>query len=81
MSASISSTPGSVASLDLASTPPATESYLEDFDNLAPPPMWNEWVKTEDVCAKDEDESAVTSGLAFVDFSFLNDGPVIASSC
>ncbi|GAA5940471.1 bZIP transcription factor [Sporobolomyces koalae] len=81
LSASISSTPSSVASLDLASTPPSTESYLEDLDNLAPPPMWNEWVKIDPSSTKDEDDSNVTSGLAFVDFSFLNDGPVVASEC
>ncbi|GAA5981026.1 hypothetical protein JCM5350_000017 [Sporobolomyces pararoseus] len=69
LSASVSSTPSSIASLDLASTPPSTESYLEDLDNLAPPPLWNEWVKEEET----------TSGLAFVDFDFLNEGPVVAS--
>ncbi|GAA6061749.1 hypothetical protein JCM10212_000729 [Sporobolomyces blumeae] len=81
LSASVSSTPGSVASLDLASTPPATESYLDELDDLAPPPMWNEWVKPDalDHDVKPEDESAVNSALAFVDFEFLNDGPVIAS--
>ncbi|GAA5880984.1 hypothetical protein JCM16303_004624 [Sporobolomyces ruberrimus] len=77
LSASISSTPSSVASLDLASTPPSTESYLEDLDDLAPPPMWNEWVKSDP--ESKEDDSAVTAGLAFIDFDFLHDGPVIAS--
>ncbi|GAA5845092.1 hypothetical protein JCM3766R1_004432 [Sporobolomyces carnicolor] len=75
--ASMSSTPSSMASLDLASTPPATESYLGDLDDLAPPPMWNEWVKV-DVDAKEE-ESNVTSGLAFIDFDFLHEGPLVAA--
>ncbi|GAA5916724.1 bZIP transcription factor [Sporobolomyces salmoneus] len=77
LSASISSTPGSVASLDLASTPPSTESYLEDLDHFAPPPLWNEWVKSDP--DSKEEESNVTSGLAFVDFDFLSDGPAVAS--
>ncbi|GAA5960577.1 hypothetical protein JCM3765_005861 [Sporobolomyces pararoseus] len=75
LSASVSSTPSSIASLDLASTPPSTESYLEELDNLAPPPMWNEWVKSD----PDSKEEETTSGLAFVDFDFLNEGPVVAS--
>jgi hypothetical protein len=39
--------------------------------------MWNEWVKSDP--DSKEEESAITSGLAFVDFDFLHDGPVVAS--
>ncbi|GAA5988372.1 hypothetical protein JCM5350_004421 [Sporobolomyces pararoseus] len=75
LSASVSSTPSSIASLDLASTPPSTESYLEDLDNLAPP-IWNDWVKSD---PDSKEEEITSSGLAFVDFDFLNEGPVVAS--
>ncbi|GAA5969019.1 hypothetical protein JCM3765_005266 [Sporobolomyces pararoseus] len=45
------------------------------LDNLAPPPMWSDWVKSD----PDSKEEETTSGLAFVDFDFLNEGPVVAS--
>ncbi|GAA5888761.1 hypothetical protein JCM5296_000095 [Sporobolomyces johnsonii] len=74
----------SVSSLDLASTPPPTETYLDDVDDLAVAQVWGDWVKglpqagLEPAAGACEDETT-TSALAFVDFTFLHEGPVAAS--
>ncbi|GAA5944143.1 hypothetical protein JCM1841_000929 [Sporobolomyces salmonicolor] len=74
----------SVSSLDLASTPPPAETYLDDVDDLAMAQVWGDWVKglpqagLEPAAGACEDE-ATTSALAFVDFTFLHEGPVAAS--
>ncbi|GAA5823015.1 hypothetical protein JCM3770_005380 [Rhodotorula araucariae] len=74
--------------VDIASTPPATESYLE-LDDVTVSPVWSDWAKgaplpplaagEEDAVMKPHREGADESALAFLDLSFLQDGPVTTS--
>ncbi|GAA5847921.1 hypothetical protein JCM9279_003492 [Rhodotorula babjevae] len=93
----------SLVDVDIASTPPANESYLELDDRVDVSPVWSDWAKGAklpplppldgDVVnglelrdGADEvmkpvfhHDGAEESALAFLDLSFLQDGPVTAS--
>uniref|UniRef100_A0A0K3CLS1 BY PROTMAP: gi/472585397/gb/EMS22951.1/ Basic-leucine zipper (BZIP) transcription factor [Rhodosporidium toruloides NP11] n=1 Tax=Rhodotorula toruloides TaxID=5286 RepID=A0A0K3CLS1_RHOTO len=81
-SASSTSSRSSVLELDISSTPPATESYL-DLEDAVVAPVWSDWAKG--VLLPDEssgkpgaadDESA----LAFLDLSAFHDAPAAITS-
>ncbi|BGP41895.1 hypothetical protein JCM10449v2_005889 [Rhodotorula kratochvilovae] len=91
--ASSSSSSSSSFPVDIASTPPATESYLE-LDDVTVSPVWSDWAKGaplpplpplgagddgDDAVMKPLREGADESALAFLDLSFLQDGPVTTS--
>ncbi|KPV71707.1 uncharacterized protein RHOBADRAFT_56530 [Rhodotorula graminis WP1] len=102
-SSSSSSYAVSLVDGDIASTPPANESYLELDDRVDVSPVWSDWAKGAklpplppldgganglELCDDGADElmkpvfhhdGAEESALAFLDLSFLQDGPVTAS--
>jgi len=92
----------SLVDVDIASTPPANESYLELDDRVDVSPVWSDWAKGAKLPplppldgganglelrdGADElmkpvfhHDGAEESALAFLDLSFLQDGPVTAS--
>ncbi|EMS22957.1 Basic-leucine zipper (bZIP) transcription factor [Rhodotorula toruloides NP11] len=81
-SASSTSSRSSVLELDISSTPPATESYL-DLEDAVVAPVWSDWAKgvllPDESSGKPgaaEDESA----LVFLDLSAFHDAPAAIAS-
>ncbi|GEM10268.1 basic-leucine zipper (bZIP) transcription factor [Rhodotorula toruloides] len=81
-SASSTSSRSSVLELDISSTPPATESYL-DLEDAVVAPVWSDWAKG--VVLPDESSGKPgaaddDAALAFLDLSAFHDTPMAIAS-
>ncbi|GAA6049977.1 hypothetical protein NBRC10513_001322 [Rhodotorula toruloides] len=81
-SASSTSSRLSVLELDISSTPPATESYL-DLEDAVVAPVWSDWAKgvlLPDKASGKPGAADDESALAFLDLSAFHDAPAAIAS-